>query len=124
MLRTVKMMMASSRTMAPTDRTTYCSTDVERVPPRRSAAPPRARRSSCVRRSPGSSPCSVTVLLEDPEVAEDQPQDDEDQHRAEAPTAQLLRTVTGREAAQQLAHGHSGGLSGTQECSIRTGRDG
>jgi hypothetical protein len=43
-------------------------------------------------------------LLENPEVAEEPPEDNEDEDGAEAPTAQLLGTVPRGDAAQQLAH--------------------
>src|SRR5689334_22310562 len=119
------MITPTSSTMAASDRSTYCTGDVDLDPPRRPVlAPPCSRRSSRVRRSPGSWPDSVTTLPEDAEVAEEPPQDDEDQHRAEASTAQFLCAVTGGDAAQQLAHDRSGVVRGAPECSIRTGTDG
>jgi hypothetical protein len=43
-------------------------------------------------------------LLEDPEVAEEPPEKDEDEDGAEAATAQLLGAVTGGETTKKFAH--------------------
>src|SRR5947209_20595038 len=61
-------------------------------------------------------------LLEDAEVAEEPPQQNEDQHGAEAATAKLLRAVSGGDAAQQFAHRApiAGVGSGAGKCTVRT----
>jgi hypothetical protein len=43
-------------------------------------------------------------LFEDPEVAEQPPQDDEDEDGAEAAASEFLGTVSRGNAAQQLTH--------------------
>jgi hypothetical protein len=53
---------------------------------------------SPLRRSVGAS------LLENPEVAEEPPKQNEDEHGAEAPTAHLLGSVSCGKAAKQFAH--------------------
>ena len=58
----------------------------------------------------------LATLLEYPEVAEDEPQDYEDEDGAAPapPAAQLLRPVTGRQAPQKFAHA-------ARVCTDRTG---
>jgi 30S ribosomal protein S31 len=47
---------------------------------------------------------AARALFKDPEVAQQPPQKDEDQDRAEAAAAQFLGSVTGRQSPQEFAH--------------------
>src|SRR5215207_1336644 len=105
--RTVNTITTISTANSASERSAYDSADVLSRGPRRPPAPC-SRRSGPRRRSaPVTSSGIVTRSASPSEVAEQPPEQQEDQHRAEASTTKLLGSVTRGESAKQLAHHHS-----------------
>src|SRR5829696_2774337 len=81
--RSAYTMTPTSTTIAPRARSRYERVEVLRFAPRRSAPELPSRRSPVFRRSPAFPSPSTSTLSEEAEIAEEPPQDDEDEDGAE-----------------------------------------